>query len=384
MKECDILSPDQGRAVAKEIGVPYYECSAYTKYGVEGVFLNVIRAAMVEKRKIRFWSTFLRRIQYPQLQAPMKLPPLQMPKIEIPAETLQQDLSNLLDNESEGDVVFIVRGQRFFSHKICLAISAKVFEDLFVADVSCRARSSHKMLQRSMSSQNPRPANMNMNTSSSADGIMQMFDAHVADVSNRNHQQQPQQPHFEIPVQKAFLTVEEKHTENPFRAGKMITQTFVTLRNEITPRAFQIILEYLYTGTLRKDLDSFDEVLTACGFLHLPYLAIMISNVSSSEEYLNVELERQFHEHRKSKLREIALYKEQLTGLYGYFSPFFLFVHFIIDFDKKSRSEMPHFHLLVFQKLKVYLIEYRAPLTTSLCSYIFLVCRDHKLYVPHI
>ncbi|XP_052773542.1 rho-related BTB domain-containing protein 1-like [Mya arenaria] len=323
VKESDIVTPDQGRAVAKEIGVPYYECSAYTKFGVEDVFLNVIRAAMVEKRKIRFWSTFLRRIQYPQLQAPIKLPPLQMPKIEIPLETLHEDLSNLLSNESEGDVVFVVRGQKFWAHKICLAVSAKTFEELFLESDVFHQRSGHKSLQRSLSSQNARPANQNMNTSSSADGISHMIHQHAEDVKNRN------QIDFQIPVQSAFLTVEEQATENPHKPGKITHQTVVTVRNEITPRAFEIILEYLYQGTVRRETNCFDEVLTACGFLHLPYLAIIISNIASAEEYLNVELERKFHEHRRNKLREIALQKEQLSD-----------VRFLLD-DGAVRAHKP-------------------------------------------
>jgi hypothetical protein len=59
VKPEDIILPEKGRAVAKQIGAPYYETSVLTQYGIDDVFFNVIRAAMIERRKIKFWSTQL-------------------------------------------------------------------------------------------------------------------------------------------------------------------------------------------------------------------------------------------------------------------------------------------------------------------------------------
>ncbi|XP_045190267.2 rho-related BTB domain-containing protein 1-like [Mercenaria mercenaria] len=320
VQEKDIITPEQGRSVAKEIGAPYYECSVYTKYGIEDVFLNVIRAAMVEKRKIRFWSAFLRRIQYPQIQAPMKLPPLLLPKIEIPEETLHDDLCDLLHNQSEGDVVFLVRGQCFRAHKICLAVSDIIFEKLFLGSDALVTENANKVLKRSLSSH----GNSNINTQSGSETkFRRSSDTVGPDILNIR-------PDYSILVHSAFLTVEErKACDNPYKPGEVTYQTVVTVRNEITPRAFQFILEYLYTGSVREDYDAFEEVLVACGILHLTDLALMISNLRGGEEYLNMELEKQFKEYRKSKLREIALKKERLTD-----------VRFLVD-DGAIRAHKP-------------------------------------------
>jgi len=43
IRECDLVMPEQARAVAKEIGAPYYETSVFTYYGVNTVFENGIR-----------------------------------------------------------------------------------------------------------------------------------------------------------------------------------------------------------------------------------------------------------------------------------------------------------------------------------------------------
>ena len=60
--------PAEGRSVAREIGVDYYETSVLTYYGVKEVFDNVIRAALIARRQQRFWMTNLKRVQRPMLQ----------------------------------------------------------------------------------------------------------------------------------------------------------------------------------------------------------------------------------------------------------------------------------------------------------------------------
>lgn len=62
------MSPEQGRSVAKEIGAPYYETSVLTHFGVNEVFENVIRAALLARRQQRFWMTNLKHVQRPLLQ----------------------------------------------------------------------------------------------------------------------------------------------------------------------------------------------------------------------------------------------------------------------------------------------------------------------------
>jgi Rho-related BTB domain-containing protein 1/2 len=60
--------PDQARTIAKELGVYYYETSVLTYYGVNEVFENAIRAALIARRQQRFWMTNLKKVQRPLLQ----------------------------------------------------------------------------------------------------------------------------------------------------------------------------------------------------------------------------------------------------------------------------------------------------------------------------
>lgn len=60
--------PDEARAVAKELGIAYYETSVFTYFGVNEVFENAIRAALLQRRHQRFWMTNLKRVKRPILQ----------------------------------------------------------------------------------------------------------------------------------------------------------------------------------------------------------------------------------------------------------------------------------------------------------------------------
>lgn len=65
--------PDEARAVAKELGIAYYETSVFTYFGVNEVFENAIRAALIQRRHQRFWMTNLKRVKRPLLQVNQRL-----------------------------------------------------------------------------------------------------------------------------------------------------------------------------------------------------------------------------------------------------------------------------------------------------------------------
>lgn len=67
-RKSDLVMPDEARAVAKELGIHYYETSVFTYFGVNEVFENAIRAALIARRHQRFWITNLKRVQRPLLQ----------------------------------------------------------------------------------------------------------------------------------------------------------------------------------------------------------------------------------------------------------------------------------------------------------------------------
>ena len=61
VKKEDILFPWEGREVANELKLPYYETSCVTGDGVEDLFTNALRAALLTRR--RFWRSHLKSVQ---------------------------------------------------------------------------------------------------------------------------------------------------------------------------------------------------------------------------------------------------------------------------------------------------------------------------------
>lgn len=82
IKPNEILPPEKGREVAKELGIPYYETSVVAQFGIKDVFDNAIRAALISRRHLQFWKSHLRNVQRPLLQAPF-LPPKPPPPIIV-------------------------------------------------------------------------------------------------------------------------------------------------------------------------------------------------------------------------------------------------------------------------------------------------------------
>lgn len=68
IRKTDLVMPDQARSIARELGLNYYETSVLTYYGVNEVFENAIRAALMGRRQQRFWMTNLKKVQRPLLQ----------------------------------------------------------------------------------------------------------------------------------------------------------------------------------------------------------------------------------------------------------------------------------------------------------------------------
>ena len=111
IKRGDILPPEKGREVAKELGIPYYETSVFDQFGIKDVFDNAIRAALISRRHLQFWKSHLKKVQKPLLQAPFLPPKAPPPVIKVPEcpSTGTNEAACLLDNPLCADVLFIIQ-----------------------------------------------------------------------------------------------------------------------------------------------------------------------------------------------------------------------------------------------------------------------------------
>lgn len=137
IKRGDILPPEKGREVAKELGIPYYETSVFDQFGIKDVFDNAIRAALISRRHLQFWKSHLKKVQKPLLQAPFLPPKAPPPVIKVPEcpSMGTSEAARLLDNPLCADVLFVLQDQeQIFAHRIYLATSSSKFYDLFLME----------------------------------------------------------------------------------------------------------------------------------------------------------------------------------------------------------------------------------------------------------
>lgn len=129
-RKSDLVMPDEARAVAKELGIAYYETSVFTYYGINEVFENAIRAALIARRQQRFWMTNLKRVQRPLIQAPFKPPKPSLPDVTVLTGSHSKDMLNMFQSQCYTDLVLVAGSARFAVHRFMLASSSNAFHRL--------------------------------------------------------------------------------------------------------------------------------------------------------------------------------------------------------------------------------------------------------------
>eukprot|EP00095_Tigriopus_kingsejongensis_P009866 maker-scaffold757_size101632-snap-gene-0.20 protein:Tk09866 transcript:maker-scaffold757_size101632-snap-gene-0.20-mRNA-1 annotation:"hypothetical protein DAPPUDRAFT_225906" len=135
VREKDLVMPDQGRMVAKELGVPYYETSVLTFFGVNEVFENAIRAALSTRRQQRFWLTS-RKALIPTIQEPFCPPRPNLPSPELMASGFQADRQVLFDQAVFTDVILVCGSVGFSAHRFILAAASPSLYKILTTDYS--------------------------------------------------------------------------------------------------------------------------------------------------------------------------------------------------------------------------------------------------------
>ncbi|KRT80845.1 BTB domain-containing protein [Oryctes borbonicus] len=145
-RKSDLVMPDEARDVARELGLYYYETSVLTYYGVNEVFENAIRAALMARRQQRFWMTNLKKVQRPLLQAPFKPPPPPKPEVMVPPSSFQENACQLWLDRSHVDVLLVAGPVAFPAHRFLLSAASPVLYRLLNADLMARSTSDSSMV----------------------------------------------------------------------------------------------------------------------------------------------------------------------------------------------------------------------------------------------
>ncbi|XP_077278798.1 rho-related BTB domain containing isoform X3 [Temnothorax americanus] len=299
-RKSDLVMPDQARAVARELGVCYYETSVFTYYGVNEVFENSIRAALIARRQQRFWMTNLKRVQRPLLQAPFCPPKPVPPKVCLAASTYEENMKSLWTRPVHTDVTLIASNCTFSVHRCLLAAASPAFHRLFSMELA------QELTPRSSSESSMVYASSirvweQLKRRSSFQLLPTMDNQRKSNGATRelNH--------------PAFQNIRICMTENA--NGVQQPMTVITLSKLITPQAMQQCLQFIYTGSLDKryhDLQTAPiglllEIRQAAEFLELPQLLMVLGSIQTREQFVNSDLNNRYKQVVRQRLEDICL-----------------------------------------------------------------------------
>ncbi|XP_046416352.1 rho-related BTB domain-containing protein 1 isoform X1 [Neodiprion virginianus] len=322
-RKSDLVMPDQARSVARELGVYYYETSVFTYYGVNEVFENSIRAALIARRQQRFWMTNLKRVQRPLLQAPFCPPKPIPPEVTLAPSTYEDNFKALWMKPVHTDVILVTGGTSFPAHRCLLAAASPAFHWLFsielVQELTPRSSSESSMVSTFGEAT---VGDFNDDTECLI-RVDQSKPAKVWEQLKRRSSFQvlPTMDNHRKPTggamrefnHPAFQNIRISLIEN---SNNVQQQTIiVTLTKMITPPAMQQCLQFIYTGSLDKryhDLQTAPiglllEIRQAAEFLKLPQLLMVLNNIQTREQFYNSNLNNQYKIVVRQRLEDICL-----------------------------------------------------------------------------
>ncbi|CAL4077252.1 unnamed protein product [Meganyctiphanes norvegica] len=353
VRECDLVMPGEGRAVAREIGVDYLETSVLTYYGVNEVFDNVIRAALIARRQQRFWMTNLKRVQRPTLQVPFCPPKPKICQPSVLNSNLREDLHCLYSCGSFTDLVLMAGGTQVHAHRFLVVAASTAFHKLLMTDLSdcvtTRRSSDSSMLSGTFGDTNL--GNFNSDTecllssdSSTPRPASRLFEAvkpfppallrrpaqgRLREAVKRRSSMQtlinPEQhrpgihrelnhPAFQsISIEQWDDRGSDKSPSNPRISSSMVPiQTVVMLSKLVSPASLQVIVHFIYKGTVfcrecQLPFVEYSELKQAAEFLELTELQMYMANLINKEEFLNTDLQQQYITMLCGRLRELCM-----------------------------------------------------------------------------
>uniref|UniRef100_A0A8C6IIM0 Rho-related BTB domain containing 1 n=1 Tax=Mus spicilegus TaxID=10103 RepID=A0A8C6IIM0_MUSSI len=314
IKRGDILPPEKGREVAKELGIPYYETSVFDQFGIKDVFDNAIRAALISRRHLQFWKSHLKKVQKPLLQAPFLPPKAPLPVIKVPEcpSAGTSDAACLLDNPLCADVLFVLHDQEhIFAHRIYLATSSSKFYDLFLMEceespcwgggageeVPCRDCQGRTQSLGSAEEGKEGP----QRTPQADPGVSSGQD--LPESLALQMEASGSEGHTLSGWSKGFVSMHREVRVNPIskRVGPV---TVVRLDPSMQSGPFRTLLRFLYSGQLDEKEKDLLGLAQMAEVLEMFDLRMMVENIMNKEAFMNQEITKAFHVRKANRIKE--------------------------------------------------------------------------------
>ena len=267
------IPPEDGRQLAREINAAVYmEASVVTKHGVNDVFENAVRVALINRRQSKpLFSSHLKRVKKPSPQKPY-LPTRPDPtRVVIP---MKDDSMETIPNEIDTfcDVTFLVDHELIHAHSVVLIAGSHVFSRLL----------NHPEVLKVLGYKNfiPETEEERVKTAKGfINGVL--VDG--------------------VPL--GFETIDV--LSDPQETCKV----FVKVKN-VSAQDFKSIMEFIYTGKIFLAKDPLN-LLQVCNNLSLDQTCSYLKNILNGENFLNFEVQSDL---QRRKVRRYIKYffKKQL------------------------------------------------------------------------
>lgn len=233
-----------------------------------------------------------------------------MPQVKILSSTFTDDMKKMCRDEtgnSDIRLLFSSNNHPLEAHKIILCVGSAVFRDFLLnngeeAELS-RLLSNADSCSCSASREFNRPTGKKGN-------VKEAFGANLCSVIN--HQRLDFSPNLE-------------------RKPKTKTKTCLHFNNSVSGKAFQHVLEFLYTGSPNFSSDTDESLLTKVMSLshrlRIPWLGQICENMTNGESYLNPSMVTILHEERSKIMKENFINKPHFSDVIFHVQNTVLYAH---------------------------------------------------------
>lgn len=329
VRKSDLIMPDEARAIAKELGMYYYETSVLTYYGVNEVFENAIRAALSARRGQRFWMTNLKKVQKPLLQIPYCPPKPASVPVHVMTSVYDEHISWLYFQSVYTDVVFIVGNVGFSAHKIILSAVSPAFYRFFLHEdgdlyfEAGRSSSDSSVLStygEILSGQFNDDTEYLIRVekhSKLSDNVKRRSSPQVLSADNNSYWSSGKIGYNKELNHPIFTSIRTEQCNGSSHGcnGLHCLQTIVTLNKSISPSVMAQCLQFIYTGTIDVKYTKLQELRQLAQIIEIPHLVDIVCNIQSKDDYLNIEAKHRYKLNLRNKLADIGLQQSRFSDV---------------------------------------------------------------------
>lgn len=271
----DMVTYDEGLAVAKRLGMRFCETSALTQTGLKECFDEAIRTALhchptIKKKGFSWFGSKKKVIPNPPIMPPTGF----APTIEIETSTFGEDWHKMLQDPKYCDVTFVLEQKhRLDAHKVVLCAASKVFS---------------KILGISKPVKNNQMKEINA-------------------IENYSFEE------LNSGAVQGIAAVYQDEKGNKFQPPVTSKHTTVEISADISAKTFVRVLEFLYSGVPRfpdpDDVNEEDirELERVSGIFKLTHLQTICTNIVSEQEFLNPSIGTYLNDEMGARLKDFFL-----------------------------------------------------------------------------